>query len=81
AITVYLFARFVFPFALFLVALFYFFVIGVMAQKPVGFRLMLSILAAAAGLYVPNVYISNVISKRQQSIKRAWPDALDLMLI
>jgi tight adherence protein C len=81
AITVYLFARFVFPFALFLVALFYFFVIGVMAQKPVGFRLMLSILAAAAGLYVPNIYISNVISKRQQSIKRAWPDALDLMLI
>lgn len=81
AITVYLFARFVFPFALFLVALFYFFVIGVMAQKPVGFRLMLCILTAAAGLYVPNVYISNVIAKRQQSIKRAWPDALDLMLI
>lgn len=81
AITVYLFARFVFPFALFLVALFYFFVIGVMAEKAVGFRLMLSILAGAAGLYVPNVYISNVISKRQQSIRRAWPDALDLMLI
>ncbi len=81
AITVYLFARFVFPFVLFLVALFYFFVIGVMGEKPVGFRLMLSILAAAAGLYVPNIYISNVISKRQQSIKRAWPDALDLMLI
>lgn len=81
AITVYLFARFVFPFVLLLVALFYFFVIGVMAEKPVGFRLMLSILAAAAGLYVPNIYISNVISKRQQSIKRAWPDALDLMLI
>lgn len=81
AITVYLFARFVFPFVLFLVALFYFFVIGVMGEKPIGFRLMLSILAAAAGLYVPNIYISNVISKRQQSIKRAWPDALDLMLI
>lgn len=81
AITVYLFARFVFPFALFLVALFYFFVIGVMAEKAVGFRLMLSILAGAAGLYVPNIYISNVIAKRQQSIRRAWPDALDLMLI
>ena len=81
AITVFLFARFVFPFVLFAVALFYFFVIGFMADRPVGFRLMLSILAAAVGLYVPNLYVSNLIAKRQQSIRRAWPDALDLMLI
>jgi tight adherence protein C len=81
AITVFLFARFVFPFILLAIALFYFFVIGVMATRPVGFRLMLSIVAAAVGLYVPNIYISNIISKRQQSIRRAWPDALDLMLI
>jgi tight adherence protein C len=81
AITVFLFARFVFPFALFAVALFYFFVIGFMPDRPVGFRLMLCVLAAAVGLYIPNIYISNIIAKRQQSIRRAWPDALDLMLI
>jgi tight adherence protein C len=81
AITAYVFSRFVFPFALFAVALFYFFVIGVMGDRPVGIRLMLSILAAAVGLYVPNVYLSNLITKRQLSIRRAWPDALDLMLI
>jgi tight adherence protein C len=81
AITVYLFARFVFPFVLLAVALFYFFVIGFMGDRPVGFRVMLSMFAAAIGLYVPNLYVSNMIAKRQQSIRRAWPDALDLMLI
>jgi tight adherence protein C len=81
AITVYLFARLVFPFVLLAVALFYFFVIGFMGDRPVGFRVMLSMFAAAIGLYVPNLYVSNMIAKRQQSIRRAWPDALDLMLI
>ncbi len=34
-----------------------------------------------AGFYIPNVYIKNSISKRQQKIQLAWPDALDLLLI
>ena len=38
-------------------------------------------IAAGVGLYLPNIYIKNAISKRQQSIRRAWPDALDLLLI
>jgi tight adherence protein C len=33
------------------------------------------------GFYLPDVYISNRISKRQASIMRAFPDALDLLLI
>ena len=36
---------------------------------------------AYIGFYAPNLYVSNIISKRQQSIRRAWPDALDLLLI
>ena len=36
---------------------------------------------AMVGFYAPNIYVANKITKRQQSIKRAWPDALDLMLI
>ena len=67
AITVYVFARFVAPFALFAVALFYFFVIGVMADRPSGFRHMLAIAAGGIGLYVPNIYVSNIISRRQLS--------------
>ncbi|WP_412562698.1 type II secretion system F family protein [Thalassobius sp. MITS945101] len=33
------------------------------------------------GFLLPRLYISNRITKRQQSIQRAWPDALDLLLI
>lgn len=33
------------------------------------------------GFYLPGVYIQNVITKRQLSMKRGWPDSLDLMLI
>ncbi|MDR3494262.1 MAG: type II secretion system F family protein [Ancalomicrobiaceae bacterium] len=77
----FLFARFVLPFVLFLLAMFYFFVIGVMATTPAGLRVMMSVLAAGIGLYLPNLYISNAITKRQLSVRRAWPDALDLLLI
>jgi len=37
--------------------------------------------ALILGFYLPGMYLNNVTSKRQLSIKRAWPDALDLMLI
>lgn len=33
------------------------------------------------GFYLPSIYVSNAVSKRQQAIKLAWPDALDLLLI
>ena len=79
-LNVYLFARFVGPFACFLVALFYFFVLNVI-DKPPGIKFAFSLLIAAGGMYLPNFYIKNAIQKRQLSIKRAWPDALDLMLI
>lgn len=37
--------------------------------------------ALAIGYYGPNMYISNVAQKRRESIVRAFPDALDLLLI
>jgi tight adherence protein C len=46
---------------------------------------MMRVAAAMGGLvlgfYVPNIGLKNMISRRQQSIKRAWSDALDLLLI
>ena len=33
------------------------------------------------GYYAPNLYVSNIAQKRQQSIMQAFPDALDLLLI
>ncbi|MEM6535745.1 MAG: type II secretion system F family protein [Pseudomonadota bacterium] len=39
------------------------------------------VFGAAAGFYAPNMYVSNLVSKRQASIMKAFPDALDMMLI
>lgn len=37
--------------------------------------------ALIIGFYLPGMYLNNVTQKRQLSMRRAWPDALDLMLI
>ena len=37
--------------------------------------------AAWFGLQAPMLFLKNAISKRQLQIKRAFPDALDLLLI
>lgn len=78
--TVFLFARFVLPFVAFVVALIYLFVLNVI-DKPGGFKFAMALGVAILGLYLPNLYLKNTIQKRQLSIRRAWPDALDLMLI
>jgi tight adherence protein C len=43
--------------------------------------LMIVVMAAAAGYYAPNIYLSNVASKRREAIMRAFPDTLDMLLI
>jgi len=44
-------------------------------------RLLATMAGFLGGFYVPNIYVANVVSKRQQVIQESWPDALDLMLI
>jgi tight adherence protein C len=44
-------------------------------------RLGLSIGGAYLGFYLPNIFITNLIQRRQKSIKRVFPDSLDLLLI
>jgi len=44
-------------------------------------KLGVSFAAGFIGFYLPNVYVENLIGKRQQAISRAFPDALDLLLI
>jgi len=44
-------------------------------------KLSAVVMAFFAGFYIPNVHIKNAVSKRQQKIQLAWPDALDLLLI
>lgn len=76
----FLFARLVLPLVLFAAAFVYLFFLGEFNQ-PAMFKIVVAILIAYIGFYAPNLYVSNRAQKRQQSIKRAWPDALDLLLI
>jgi tight adherence protein C len=78
--TAFLFFRLVMPIVLTAVALFYLFVLQVLDQ-PFAIRAGLVLAAGFFGLKLPEVYLSNVTTKRQAEIRRAWPDALDLCLI
>ena len=69
------------PVALMAFAAFYIFVLGILADQPLGLRIAIVFGAAGLGFYLPNIYVSNLVQKRQKSIVRAWPDALDLTLI
>ena len=74
------FFRFVMPFILFGVGLVYFFVLTHFAWSGM-MKLSAAVGAALVGYYLPDVFISNTIARRQESIMRAFPDALDLLLI
>jgi tight adherence protein C len=72
--------RLIAPIAMFAVALFYIFVV-LQLEYPFMFKLSGAVAAALFGYYLPALYVKNRITKRQKSIRRAWPDALDLLLI
>ncbi|WP_412103617.1 type II secretion system F family protein [Stappia stellulata] len=76
----FLFARLVMPVVLFVVALFYTFVVLQLEQPPMV-KVLIASVVAFIGYYAPDLYLKNRIQNRQLSINRAWPDALDLMLI
>lgn len=80
-LTKFLFFRLVLPFVGFALGLVYIFVLGGLAEQPFAIQMFICVLLAYAGFYAPNLYVSNLATKRKQSIQRAWPDALDLMLI
>jgi tight adherence protein C len=44
-------------------------------------RIGVAVLAAYIGIKAPEIFLKNTIQKRQHSIRRAFPDALDLLLI
>lgn len=81
ALNMFLLARFLLPFVFLAAAIVWIFVLGNLATRPFPIRMLAAIVIAYIGFYAPNIYISNRVKKRQHSIKRAWPDALDLMLI
>ncbi len=44
-------------------------------------RIAITAGAAIFGFYLPVILLKNMVNRRQASIQRAWPDALDLLLI
>ena len=76
----YLFFRMVMPITMLILSLFYVFVVLELHQPPL-IKIGISIGAAYFGMLSPNLFLKNKIQRRQLSIKRAFPDALDLLLI
>ena len=81
ALNIFLVARFLLPFIFLGLAGFWIFGLDNMAESSMMMRGLVVVVAAYIGFYAPNIFVSNRMSKRQQSIRRAWPDALDLLLI
>lgn len=80
AFITFIFFRFVMPFIVFFVALFYLFVLAHLHWSDLT-KFGAALGAGLFGFYLPDVFVSNMIAKRQTSIMRAFPDALDLLLI
>jgi len=76
----YLFVRMMTPVLCFLFSLIYLFVI-LKFDQPATIKLGICIGAAYVGMQLPLVLLKNKITRRQMSIKRAFPDTLDLLLI
>jgi tight adherence protein C len=72
--------RLIMPCVLFGVVALYVFVV-LQLQYPLFMKLSIVFAAALLGYYIPALFVSNRIAKRQKSIRRTWPDALDLLLI
>jgi len=79
-LTTYVFLRSVTPLIL-LVLSFLYLTLLVTQDRPLYLSALYSIAIGLAGSYLPLLLLRNKIQKRQTSIRRAWPDCLDLMLL
>ena len=76
----YMFFRVAMPVIIAFIALLYLFVIADY-DYPVLVKIGLAIGAAYIGFYIPNMFIENLVQRRQTSIKNSFPDSLDMLLI
>ena len=76
----FLFFRLIMPAVMLVVSLFYVFVVIELDWPPLT-KIGICIGATYLGMHLPSLFVKNKISRRQLSIKRAFPDALDLLLI
>ena len=79
-IVYFMFFRVAAPIAVFLFALFYVFFLYDTGYPPL-INFLIALGAGFLGFYLPNMFITNRVQKRQMAIKQAFPDALDMLLI
>ncbi len=80
AIIIYLFFKLVMPFLMVLMVVIFVFGFKMFADKPM-MEILVSLGAVLVGFMGPDLFIKNAISKRQLAMRKALPDALDLMVI
>jgi tight adherence protein C len=76
----YMFFRLVMPIIVLIVAFFYVFWVAKLAYPPMV-KAGLAMGAGYLGFYLPNMFIQNLVQRRQQAIGQSFPDALDMLLI
>lgn len=76
----YLFFRMVTPVVVLLFTIFYVFIV-LHLKHPITIKIGICIGAAYLGMQLPLLMLKNKIQRRQLSIRRAFPDSLDLLLI
>ncbi len=80
ALVGYLFCKVALPFVFGSVAVICLYGLDSFGLEPLQ-KLLVSAVAVVLGTYGPDVFIKNMTQKRQELIRRALPDALDLMVI
>jgi len=76
----YMFFRMAMPILVAIAALVYLFLLSDY-QYPAIVKFGLSIGAGYIGFYLPNFFVENLVQRRQTSVKNAFPDSLDMLLI
>ncbi|WP_027998863.1 type II secretion system F family protein [Sinorhizobium arboris] len=79
-ITAFLAVRLIAPMVLFAATLLYILLI-IRPEAPLLLVLGMAAGVGSLGYFAPAIFIRNRITKRQQAIRRSWPEALDLLLI
>jgi tight adherence protein C len=79
-LVVFLAARFAVPIIIGILAFVYSSTVFANKVSP-SMRIAVASIGLIFGFYVPTIFLKNLVSRRQASIKKAWSDALDLLLI
>lgn len=80
-IALFYFCRAALPIGLGIAAFLYTAILGDKLQMAGHMKLAAVVGAAGLGFYLPNIYLTNLITKRREAIMRAFPDTLDMLLI